>query len=238
MTWSGYLCPRTVCFMDDNPPGIRRVCMAVDVEQYSEQGITEVAAARRQLSGLLADLCDSPEFDDLLPCQQSVSDGEVVVLPAGIDEPRTVTLLVNLLVHALYQSNGVWVWPHVRLRVAVHEGITTLIGGVFDGPAVKKACGLLGALPLSAALASKPMADLAVIFSDRIYADLGEYLSPEEFTSVEISDPAASFREVGWLLVPERAAPDDIPDAPKRSRDGVSGTRSHEYRDSAEDDSP
>jgi hypothetical protein len=181
--------------------------MAVNVEQYSERDITEVAAARRQLSGLLADLCESPEFDDLLPCQQSVGDGEVVVLPVGIDEPRTVTILVNCLLHALRQANGGWMRPHVRLRVAVHEGLTMLIGGVFDGPAVRKACGLLGALPLTAALASRPMADLAVLFSDRIYADLGQYLPAEEFTSVEIGDPAASSREVGWLLVPEREAP-------------------------------
>jgi len=203
--------------MDDNPPGIRRVCMAVGVEQYSEHSITEVAAARRQLSALLADLCESPEFDDLLPCQQSAGDGEVVVLPVGIDEPRTVTLLVNWLVHALRQTNGGWAGPHVRLRVAVHEGITTLTGGVFDGPAVTKACRLLGALPLSTALTSKPKADLAVLLSDRIYADLGDfgqYLPLEEFISVEIGDPAASSQEVGWLLIPEREAPDGAGQAP------------------------
>lgn len=193
--------------------------MAVDVEQHSEHSVTEVAAARRQLSTLLADLCGSAEFDDLLPYQQSVGDGEVVVLPVGIDEPRTVILLVNCLVHALRRTNGARAGRHVRLRVAVHEGITTLIGGVFDGPAVKKACRLLGALPLSAALASKPMADLAVLFSDRIYADLGDfgqYLPSEEVASVGICDPAASSQEVGWLLVSEREAPDGAGDAAAR----------------------
>jgi hypothetical protein len=192
-------------FMDDNLPGIRRVCMAVDVEQYGKRSVTETAAARRRLSALLADLCESPEFYDLLPCQQTVGDGEIVVLPVGIDEPRTVTLLVNWLVHALRRANGAWAGPPVRLRVAVHEGITTLIGGVFDGPAVKQASRLLGARPLSTALASKPKADLAVLISDRIYADLGDfgrYLPSEEVTSVEIRDPSARSHEVGWLLVP------------------------------------
>lgn len=191
--------------------------MAVDVEQYTEHSVTEVTAARRQLSALLVDLCESPEFDDLLPCQQSAGDGEVVVLPVGIDEPRIVTLLVNWLVHALRRTNGAWAGPHVRLRVAVHEGITTLIGDVFDGPAVTKACRLLGALPLSAALASKPMADLAVLFSDRIYADLGDFaqcLPSEEVASVEIGDPAATSQEVGWLLVPGCGAPDGAGDTP------------------------
>jgi len=195
--------------VDDNLPGIRRVCVAVKVEHHRDHNAADVAAARRQLSRLLADLCMSPEFDDLLPYRQRAGDGEVVVLPVGIDEPRTMTSLVNWLVHALRRTNSGWVGRNVRLRVAVHEGITTLIGGVFDGPAVKKACTLLGALPLGAALASAPMADLAVLFSDRIYADLGDLgqcLPPEDVTSVEIGDPASRSREVGWLLVPEREA--------------------------------
>jgi hypothetical protein len=52
-------------------------------------------------------------------------------------------------------------------------------------------------LPLSTALTSKPKADLAVLLSDRIDADLGafgQYLPLEEFISVEIGDPAASPR--------------------------------------------
>ena len=208
---------RTVGSVDDNLPGIRRVCVAVEVEHHRDHNAADVAAARRQLSRLLADLCQSPEFDDLLPYRQRAGDGEVVVLPVGIDEPRTMTSLVNWLFHALRRTNSGWVGRHVRLRVAVHEGITTLIGGVFDGPAVKKACLLLGALPLSAALASAPMADLAVLFSDRIYADLGDLgqcLPPEEVTSVEIGDPAARSREVGWLLVPEREPAAGQADAP------------------------
>jgi hypothetical protein len=91
-------------------------------------------------------------------------------------------------------------WPYLD-----REGVTTLIGGVFDGPAVKKVCRLLRTRPLSTALASKPKADLAVLLSDRVYADLGDfgqYLPAEEVASVEICDPSASSQEVGWLLVP------------------------------------
>jgi hypothetical protein len=91
-------------------------------------------------------------------------------------------------------------WPYLD-----REGVTTLIGGVFDGPAVKKVCRLLRTRPLSTALASKPKADLAVLLSDRVYADLGgfgQYLPAEEVASVEICDPSASSQEVGWLLVP------------------------------------
>jgi hypothetical protein len=80
--------------------------MAVDVEEYNEHSVAELAAARRQLSSLLADMCDSPGFDQLLLCKQSAGDGEVVLLPVGIDEPRTATLLVNWLVRALHPPSA------------------------------------------------------------------------------------------------------------------------------------
>jgi hypothetical protein len=126
-------------------------------------------------------------------------------------------LLVNWLAHALRQANRGWTGPHFRLRAAVHEGITMLADGVFRGPAVTKAYRLLGALPLSAALASRPMVDLAVLFSDRIYADLGDfgqYLTWDAVTSVEICDPVARSQEVGWLLLSEHGASEGPRDAP------------------------
>ena len=219
MRWFGRGPSTHTEFVDDNPPGIRRVCMAFDVEQYGEHSAAELAAARRRLSALLADMCDSPGVDELLLCQQSAGDGEVVLLPVGIDEPRTVTLLLNWLVRALHPANAAWDGPRVRLRGAVHEGITTLVAEVFDGPAVRKSCRLLGARPLRTALTRKPGANLAVLFSDRIYADLGEFgqcLPREEFTPVEVGDPAAGSPEVGWLLVPEREASDGQGDCPGR----------------------
>jgi hypothetical protein len=182
--------------------------MAVDVERCHEHNVAQLAAARRKVSELLAEMCESPVVDELLLYQQSAGDGEVVLLPVGIDEPRTLTILVNWLVGALHQANAGLQGPRVRLRVAVHEGITTLIAGVFDGPAVRKTWRLLGARPLSTALARRPAANMAVLFSDRIYADLGEFDQDLPAAPVEVGDPAARSREVGWLLVPGREAPD------------------------------
>ena len=181
--------------------------MAVDVERYREHSVAQLAAARQKVSELIASMCDSPVVDELLLYQQNVGDGEVVLLPVGIDEPRTLTFLVNWLVGALHLANAGWQGPRVRLRVAVHEGITSLIAGVFDGPAVRKTCLLLGARPLGAALACRPTANLAVLFSDRVYADLGDFGQDLPAAPVEVGDPAARSREVGWLLVLEREVP-------------------------------
>lgn len=180
--------------------------MAVDVERCDGPGGAELTAARRQMSALIADMCDFQAFDELPLCRQSAGDSEVVLLPVGIDEPRTVTVVMNWLVYALHQVNAAGGGPKVRLRVAVHEGITMLVAGVFDGPAVRKARWLLSASPLRAVLADQPGATMAVLFSDRIHADLGGFdgcLPPGEFTAVELDDLSAQAPEIGWLLVPK-----------------------------------
>jgi hypothetical protein len=181
--------------------------MAVDVARYREHSVAELATARAKVSELLADMCDAPVVDELLLYQQRADDGDVVLLPVGIDEPRTLTLLLNWLVGALRRANAGWQGPRVGLRVAVHEGITTLIAGVFDGPAVRKTCRLLGSGPLGTAVAHQPTANLVVLFSDRIYADLGEFGQDLPAAPVEVGDPAACSPEVGWLLVLERELP-------------------------------
>jgi hypothetical protein len=192
--------------VEEYSPAIRRVCMAVDVEWAGGPGVRELAAARHRMSALITDMCHAAGFGTLPHCQQGAESGEVVVLPVGIDEPQTLTLIVTWLARALHQADAIGDGPRIRLRVAVHEGIAALEAGEFDGPAIRKAGWLLAARPLRAALASRPGANLAVLFSGRIHEDLGwfdGYLPPEEFTPVVVSDPSARTQETGWLLVPE-----------------------------------
>jgi len=176
--------------------------MAVDIDRHSGLGDVGLAAAQWQLSALLAAMCDFPEFDGLQLFRQSSGDDEIVLLPAGIDEPRTVTLVMNRLVRELREVNNTGDQPRIRLCVVVHEGITMLANGVFDGPAVREARRLLGVPPLRMALVRQPTASLAALFSDRVYADLGGFdhcLRPEDFTPV----PIGHMPETGWLLIPE-----------------------------------
>jgi hypothetical protein len=192
--------------VDDYSPGIRRVCVAVDVERSSGHGNAELAAARHRMSALIADMCHSTRFCELPLYRQRAENGEVVMLPVGIDEPRTLTLLIGWLARALHLAEVDCDGPRMRLRVAVHEGITMLDAGEFDGPAIRKACWLLAARPLRAALASRPGANLAVLFSGRIHEDLGwldQCLAPEEFTRVQLGEPSGLVGETCWLLVPE-----------------------------------
>jgi hypothetical protein len=201
--WTGSGPVPTVGRVYENYAGIRRVCVAVEAEPTAAHSVMELAIARRHVSTLLAGLCRSPTFSELSLSQQRTGNTEVIVFPVGIDEPWVLTLLVRWLACAVYRANSDGDGRRLRLKMVVHEGITTLVAGVFDGPAVRDACALVTAMPLRAALAAAPMAELAVLFSGRLRDDLAGFercLAPGDFTSIELPVGTA---DTGWLLLPE-----------------------------------
>jgi len=155
----------------------------------------------------LAAACSSSGLDRMLLNSRDSGDGEVALLPVGIDEPRAVALLVDGLFEALHRING----PlngnsRIRLRMAVHEGITILAAGGFAGHAVVKTRRLLDSRPLRAALAGSPHADLAVLLSDQVFEDVGRFGHPrlpaDRFQRVEVDNPPGEFCDIGWIYVP------------------------------------
>jgi hypothetical protein len=192
-------------FVDDVLPGIRRVCVAVGLDRRQESSETESGPLRRQMSRVITETCSSLGFERFLLHRQSAGDTEIIVLPAGIDEPRTVAELVNGIIGVLGRINTLpSEGTRLRLRMAVHEGITILIEDGFAGRAVTKACCLLGSRPLQAALQRSPGSDFAVILSDPVFEDIGSFdpgLPIGRFERVEIAGAAAGTREVGWILV-------------------------------------
>jgi hypothetical protein len=207
MMWTASGPMSTVSRVKEYYPGIRRVCVAVAAGPSVGPSTLEQAMARRNVSRLLTGLCGAPAFEELSLSQQAASGSEIIIFPVGIDEPLVLTLLVRWLARAVHQANTGWNGRRVRLTVAAHEGITTLVSGVFGGPAVLKACALVTAPPLRAALDAAPAADLAVLFSSRLRDDLDGFnrcLDLSDFTPVELEIGTANEAgEPGWLLVPE-----------------------------------
>lgn len=194
----------------DKPPGIRRVCVAVRLDRPGRRGTGVADAARQRLTAVLADAWVSAGLHRSLLTGQGGDDGEVALLPPGIDEPRAVAALVDGLVQALRQVNGqLGGGARLRLRMAVHEGITILAAGGFRGYAIVKTGRLVDSQALQEALATSPDASLAVVFSDQVFEDVGPLTYPalpaDRFRRVEIDDPTGQFRDVGWIYIPAQA---------------------------------
>ncbi len=193
--------------MDDKPPGIRRLCVGVDIEGCPGRSAAETQSVRQRLATALAEACSSSGLDRMLVNTQDTGEGKLALLPAGIDEPQAIASLVGGLCQALRRLNGpLEAGQRVRLRMAVHEGITILADTGFTGQAVAKTWRLLGSPPLQATLTSNPHADLAVLLSDQVLDDASRFGQPwlpaGQFRRVEMGDPADGSRDAGWIYVP------------------------------------
>jgi hypothetical protein len=193
--------------VDDTTPGIRRVCVAFDLEDDGRRSATEVQGLRRQLAAAIAGSCSLSGLDRILLNHQAMDEVEILLLAAGIDEPRAVTSLINGFFQALRQLNGqVRAGARVRLKIAVHEGITVLAAGGFVGRVVTKTCRMLAAPPLRDALARCPRSDLAVLLSDQVFEDIDSFdhcLPLSEFEQVQLDDPSLRFGGSAWIFVPD-----------------------------------
>jgi hypothetical protein len=195
--------------VDDIPPGIRRLCVAVAADGITG-GATERQAGRERVSAVLLDACGSAGLDRVLVSAQRAADTEVALLPVGIDEPRVIAALTAALVEALHRMNtGQGNGERVRLRMAVHEGVTILTSEGFTGHAVMQVSRLAGAQPLRAALTADPDADLMVLLSDQVFEDVVQFdhacLSRDRFRRAAGAIPANGNLGAGWIYVPERA---------------------------------
>ncbi len=193
--------------MNEETPGIRRLCVAVDLERCSGSDDGGVEVLRMRLSSVLWEACALAGLDRMLLNTPGTGKGEVALLPVGIDEPRVLSALVDALIQVLRRINTpLNDGSRVRLRVAVHEGITILIGNAFAGNAVVKTCRLRDSTPLHLALTRNPHADLAVLLSEEVFEDVARFdqlrLPVDLFQRVEVGHQAKNNRDVGWIFIP------------------------------------
>jgi hypothetical protein len=190
--------------VDNKPPGIRRLCVAFGIEPPDEYDGGELTAAEQQATQAFTDVCASLGLDRMLLNSREAGEEQVGLLPVGIDEPRVVSSLVEGLSRALAELNA----PRVaaiplRLRLAFHEGVTTLAAGGFQGNTLAKVRELAKSPQLRAALDEHPMARLAVLLSDPVFEDIGHFgypgLPADRFQRVEIADPRRAPCCIAWV---------------------------------------
>jgi hypothetical protein len=199
--------------MDNPPPGIRRLCVAFGIEKPDGCGAAGMASAEEWAAKAFTDVCASVGLDRMLLHCQPAGEQQVGLLPVGIDEPRVVSSLVDGLFRALTElsipPNG---RAPVRLRLAFHEGVTTLAADGFGGNAVATVRQMAKSPHLQAALDEHPRASLAVLLSDPVFQEIEHFgysgLPTDQFRLVEIADPRSSPRNIAWIYVPLRGNAD------------------------------
>jgi hypothetical protein len=204
--------------VDNKPPGIRRLCVAFGVESSGGSDGEDLASAEQRAVNAFTDVCTSFGLDRMLLNHQAHGEVRVGLLPVGIDEPRVVASLVEGLFQAIGELNVRQAGQApVRLRMAFHEGVTTLAADGFGGYAVTRVRQLAESPQLQAALDEHPRASLAVLLSDPLFQDIRPFgypgLAASQFRPVEIAHPDRTRGATAWICVPGRRGGDPRPAA-------------------------
>jgi hypothetical protein len=160
---------------------------------------------------------------------QQQGDGELAVLPPGIDEAYVITGLWREFRGGLHDYNRhANAGARLRMRVAVHEGMTYLAENGFAGNAINTVCRLRDCHEAKDAL-NAASGDLVLIASDRIYQDVisgndAFDLPASAFVETPVEMADKGFRAVAYIFSgmassPSQGSPVDDPSlAPGESR--------------------
>ncbi|WP_067450536.1 hypothetical protein [Actinomadura macra] len=206
---------------------------AVDIEGFSRLDTLEQVTTQRELSAALKAAATATGFDRARWTIQVTGDGELAVLPPGIDGPRLVADYPRELALALDAANlaryrpasRLPSAPRLRVRLALHHGPVAdgHLGPAGSAPIVVSR--LLDLDALRAELRRQADENLALIVSPALYDDVIKSrfrgLDPDGFFPVE--QTVKGVRHVGYIrgaqdpLVPSarpRAGPARRPTAP------------------------
>ena len=190
----------------DMQAGIRKLCVAYDVEGYSGRGTRREYATQQRLSDTLAFVFREAGALPGSPEVQEQGDGGIAFLPTGgtVDEPRLIVSLLNALRTRLAELNEDLVKAaQVRLRVALQEGVVHRAPHGYVGPAVVEVCRLRDADAVRSALAGSDAPMVAVV-ADGLYRDVLAHgyhgLPGAAFTPVDVR--VKSYAGRAWIYVP------------------------------------
>ncbi|TDD93938.1 toll/interleukin-1 receptor domain-containing protein [Actinomadura rubrisoli] len=134
--------------------------------------------------------------------RQPGGDGELAILPDTEPEPRVVEDFPRALAAALHARNRD-LRPGLRLRLAVHHGMTFTASNGYAGAGPVAVSRLCDSPVLKDALAASG-ADLAVIYSRQVFADTIRQehtgLRPGELREVRVAQK--EFDEPAWIWIP------------------------------------
>lgn len=211
----------------------RRMIFTADVEHYSRKTTWSQIDIQQDLVDVISDAARAVGLDRGRWLPQGQGDAELALLPPGTDEALVLADLTRALGERLRRRNHDRAsHGRMRLRVALHTGITHVGANGFPGKAPVLACRLRDSDPLRAALAAVPQAQLALIIPANLYEELvvPEYrgLRPADFRKVRIQNKELT--TYAYICVPgypvEQWAPNGGPrETAGRSRRRRTGER-------------
>lgn len=182
----------------------RRMIFTADVEHYSGRSAWSQIDIQQDLVDAISDAASAVGLDHGRWLRQVQGDAELALLPPGTDEAVVLADLARELARRLRRrnydraENG-----RMRLRMALHAGITHIGANGFAGKAPVVVCRLRDSDVLRAALAAVPDAELAVIVPSDLYEDLvrNEYrgLRPADFARVHVTNKEFTADAYIWL---------------------------------------
>jgi hypothetical protein len=194
--------------MPATPPAIRRLCLAVDVEAYSRRHRAEQIDVQNRLLWTMAQACRSAGIAPARCDRQDSGDGQILILPPGIDEGTVVARMILGTLTGLRRVNRpVGLGGRIRLRISLGQGAIQIGPAGFVAPSVITVCRLLDCDKLRDALTANPASDAVLIVTSDLYHDLfaegSGGLPADRFRRVFIRKQSKEFAAEGWIQVPE-----------------------------------
>jgi hypothetical protein len=182
-------------------PRQRRLCLVVDIEAYGGRPYAAQQRAQSRLAQGLDHACERAGVRRSSCALQDRGDGQLLLLPPGIDEERVVPGLLLGLRDALFTLNARGVADEVvRLRAAMAQGSVQAAPLGYVAWSVELACRLLDSASLRRKLSASRNSDMALIVPADLYTDV--------FATGAGGVPAADFRRVRVEIPEKRFAAD------------------------------
>jgi hypothetical protein len=202
--------------------GIRRLCVGVDLHKYSGRDSIGQHAAQRRLREVLDDAAEKAGLPQGDIERLNTGDGEIALFPPEIDEPEVIADLIRQTRVELFQVNrDLSDSARLRLRMALHHGLTYKAEVGYAGDAINHLARLLDAPPLKVAMKNHDNTDLGLIVADALFQEVIKHnpadLRAADFERVEVGLPDKGFSAVGWMSLPDRRPP-AAPAAPGATR--------------------
>lgn len=197
----------------------RRLCMAVDLRQYSRHGYTEQADAQVRLRLVVEHALRRARVMRVRTQQQLQGDGRLVVFPARTDLVRAVPALILGLRDGLYEANRApGAFGRMRMRAALGQGSISRADSGYLGDCVVLVSRLVDSDGLRGALERNEDSDLALAVPSELYRDVivqqAHGLPASDFRRTEVVTEKKDFAADAWLYVPRSAPARDTSQEP------------------------